>query len=182
MPPVTPRSADSTPIPTQNGGYNPQNLHYGNRNLSPLFKAAKQDSVRRTSTLRQEVHVSSPKIGMAELPDNTQSSALLTPTRRSSSKADHISMAHLQSHVPATMALPKFNLPKPNPSTPLELDGQPKRQVSNGASPQPSNTFSSAPQQAPRSTTFNAKSIEDDLKRMLKLSLGGSMADAPSVR
>lgn len=68
--PVRPQSGDSQGSPFHaNGGHQhaqdpstPQRsmppLHYGNRNLSPLFQAARQDSPTRPSALRQEYHPS----------------------------------------------------------------------------------------------------------------------------
>lgn len=61
-----PRSAGNTPVPQHNGSgpnvQDQQHLHYGNKNLSPLFKAARMapgyadsPAIRRTSSLRQEV-------------------------------------------------------------------------------------------------------------------------------
>lgn len=152
---AVPRSADSTPQGHRNGYVNQQNFHYGNRNLSPLFKAAKHDSARPSSSLRQEVHTS-PQIGaVAELPDSSPSRPLNGP-RRTSSKAEQAAMAFLHSQASKNgAAMPQIPLPRPQPS---ELDGQPSSSATTGS---------------PLVTKpFNTKSLEDDLKRMLKLTGG----------
>ncbi|OCK82823.1 hypothetical protein K432DRAFT_247744, partial [Lepidopterella palustris CBS 459.81] len=51
-------SGPTTPAPSNDASL--PSLHYGNRNLSPLFKAAKTDSIKRASNLRTELKPSSP--------------------------------------------------------------------------------------------------------------------------
>lgn len=58
-------SGPTTPVPQNNAVPNPS-LYYGNRNLSPLFQAAKSDSVKRTSNLRKEVNPVSPTTKQSE--------------------------------------------------------------------------------------------------------------------
>jgi hypothetical protein len=186
----TPRSADSTPIPN-NAAYNQQPLHYGNRNLSPVFKAVKQDSVKRTSSLRQELHASSPKYGPAELPDNAFNT---TPSRHPISRADQAALAYLQSHVPPPPAMPKFDLRSlSNSSTPAsfappsELPAQPP---ANSISAQHQDAFQSnsgsrqspLPQNEQRTAPVDVKTMEQDLRRILNLNAFGSTPGVPSVR
>ena len=60
-------SGPTTPAPQSNAAPNPS-LYYGNRNLSPLFKAAKSDSIKRTSNLRKEINPVSPTAKQSEFP------------------------------------------------------------------------------------------------------------------
>lgn len=60
-------SGPTTPAPQSNTAPNPS-LYYGNRNLSPLFKAAKSDSIKRTSNLREEINPVSPIAKHPEFP------------------------------------------------------------------------------------------------------------------
>ncbi|KIW09502.1 uncharacterized protein PV09_00379 [Verruconis gallopava] len=153
----TPHSSESTPT-HQQGLYPPQNgLHYGNRNLSPLFKAAKQDSSRPPSGLRQEIQHAPIQSLMAELPDSSPSRPT-NPHRRASTQAEKAALAYLQTHVSNAPTMPTLPLPRTAPS---ELDG-----VGVVASPAPTGVT------PPGANAFNTKSIEDDLKRMLKLTGG----------
>jgi hypothetical protein len=63
-----PRSASgpSTPAPATQ---EPADFFYGNRNLSPLFKAAKVDPSKRNSGLRTEITADSPLIAQGMFPD-----------------------------------------------------------------------------------------------------------------
>ena len=60
-------SGPTTPAPQSNAAPNPS-LYYGNRNLSPLFKAAKSDSIKRASNLRKEINPVSPTAKHSEFP------------------------------------------------------------------------------------------------------------------
>jgi hypothetical protein len=179
-----PRSAGNSPMPKQPVVHH-SNLHYGNRNLGPLFQAAKQDPDRRASNLRQEIHAS-PKV--AELPDNANHFA-----QRGSNGLNHQHQmmnndqtvrAYLQAQNPPATTLPQIDLSRQQFSNSLppagssELDAQSRPQSNNGPYSVP-NAQQSAAQ--PTTTKFNAKSMEDDLKRMLKLSLTGTSFDSPGV-
>jgi hypothetical protein len=58
--PVPPRSAGSSPLPNGTQIAPNKSPQYGNRNLSPLFKASRAESTRRPSNLRREVDLRSP--------------------------------------------------------------------------------------------------------------------------
>ncbi|KAF2181861.1 hypothetical protein K469DRAFT_588164 [Zopfia rhizophila CBS 207.26] len=58
-------SGPTTPAPAAN---DTSDFFYGNRNLSPLFKAAKADSVNRNSRLRTEITADSPTMPQGEFP------------------------------------------------------------------------------------------------------------------
>lgn len=153
-----PRSADTSPMPRP-PTHHQQNLHYGNRNLGPLFQAAKQEPDRRASNLRQELHAS-PRV--AELPDNANHFAHRGHNGMNyqhTINSDQAVRDYLMTQNPT--ALPKIDLPR--------------QQFSNSLPPPGSSELDahSRPQFAPPAK-FNAKSVEDDLKRMLKLSLTNS--------
>jgi hypothetical protein len=190
--PHTPRSAGSTPIQPNNGGYNQQPLHYGNRNLSPVFKAVKQDSAKRTSSLRQELHASSPKV--AELPDNPFNT---TPSRQSAGQADKAALAYLQSHVPSPPAMPKLDYRTLSNSSvpasfapPSELPAQSQTPATTNVPLQNHDSFQSSngsreapqPPNGQRPGPVDVKTMEQDLRRILNLSAFGSTPGVPSVR
>jgi hypothetical protein len=59
-------SGPSTPVPV---AQEPSDFFYGNRNLSPLFKAAKGDSPKRNSGLRTEITADSPLVAQGMFQD-----------------------------------------------------------------------------------------------------------------
>jgi hypothetical protein len=59
-------SGPSTPVPVAQEG---PDFFYGNRNLSPLFKAAKGDSSKRNSGLRTEITADSPLVAQGMFQD-----------------------------------------------------------------------------------------------------------------
>lgn len=148
----TPRSAETTPVNQQYNAQAPQNgFHYGNRNLSPLFKAAKQDPMRPPSHLRQEVLHGI--LQVAELPDSSPSRP--TSHRQASTEAEKRALQYLQTQVPTPPAMPTLPLPPARSGVPSELDASNSRPTRTGVTPPGVNA--------------NTKSIEDDLRRMLKL-------------
>lgn len=179
-----PRSADTSPMPRQGSTQHQQNFHYGNRNLGPLFQAAKQEPDRRASNLRQEIHAS-PRV--AELPDNAHhfvqhGSNGLNYQQTINSDQDVRDQFRAQ-NAPTTV-LPKMDLSRQQfsnsllPAGSLELDAQSRPQSHNETYPTPSGP--NANHIVPP-TKFNAKTVEDDLKRLLKLSLTGNSFDSPGV-
>lgn len=172
-----PRSADTSPmprLPTQHQ----QNLHYGNRNLGPLFQAAKQEPDRRASNLRQELHAS-PRV------DNTNQFArggTSGMNYQHTISSDQAVRDYLLAQNPTT--LPKIDLRRqqfsnslPPPGT-SELDAHSRQPSQNGPYPAPSGPNTN---RIPPPAKFNAKSVEDNLKRMLKLSLSNNSFDPPGV-
>ncbi|KAH7051074.1 hypothetical protein B0J12DRAFT_539047, partial [Macrophomina phaseolina] len=63
-------------------------FYYGNRNLSPLFQAAKGDSAKRSSSLRQELDSSPSTHNRAELPVTYSEHNPITPSRLMAGKPD----------------------------------------------------------------------------------------------
>ncbi|CAO2649409.1 Nn.00g067940.m01.CDS01 [Neocucurbitaria sp. VM-36] len=66
--PTTVRSASGPSTPTPSA-QEPSDFFYGNRNLSPLFKAAKGDNSKRNSGLRTEITADSPVIAQGLFQD-----------------------------------------------------------------------------------------------------------------
>ncbi|KAF2142706.1 uncharacterized protein K452DRAFT_307645 [Aplosporella prunicola CBS 121167] len=129
--------------------------YYGNRNLSPLFQAAKGDSTKRASGLRQEVASPSDR---PDLPATTRSDpAPFTPSRATNGRPDAstISRNYLNSHIQQAAG---------NPSL------MPYQQAGDGNLGSPfASTGTSSP--ARNASTADAKAMENDLKRLLKLQL-----------
>ncbi|KAJ8104861.1 hypothetical protein OPT61_g10529 [Boeremia exigua] len=75
-------SGPSTPAQAQDG----QDFFYGNRNLSPMFKAAQGDTPKRNSSLRTEVTADSPTVQQTLFQDfpSIPGNATDTNTRRGS--------------------------------------------------------------------------------------------------
>jgi Proline-rich nuclear receptor coactivator motif len=170
-----PRSAGSTPAPKQNGPYQDgQSLHYGNKNLSPLFKAARtpaggNNDIRRSSSLRQELSADqSPKTesyefgpsAPAELPTNNSNDMLarlraLQPKHTPvSSNNDAAALDFLRKQVNQQGTPPPVKF---DDVTPAAI-----RVLSSKKNPSPS----------PPASSGDVKSMENDLKRLLKLSGG----------
>jgi hypothetical protein len=157
--------------------------------LSPLFQAAKQDVDWRSSGLRQEVHAS-PKF--AELPDNANhfqaNGNNSVNYHHEPMNTEQATRNYVHSQNPATASLPRTDLSRQqfsHPQTPpgtTELDGQSWPRSSNGPYPTPTSIqHGNGAQSTSQSKPFNAKSVEDDLKRMLKLSLNGGSLGSPGV-
>lgn len=149
---LPPRSADSTPAPQTKSPY-----HYGNRNLSPLFQAARNDNVRRSSSLRQELRPE----GSVELPGNQ-------PLRHSSNSpslangntdASSIARNYLQAQAQESR-MPDFDYSKLASSK----DAQTTSYTPTNPIPNASHYGAPAQHKAP-----NVKSMEDDLRRLLNL-------------
>ncbi|KAK5166221.1 uncharacterized protein LTR77_008482 [Saxophila tyrrhenica] len=98
-----PTSGPSTPVPLAEQ-QNHYSLHYGNRNLSPMFKAAQHDTPPRPSSLRQQ-----------------QLSGELSPTSPTHSRQpppqldpDSFSRNYLDQHIRASQPATMPPLPLPN--------------------------------------------------------------------
>ncbi len=209
-PSLSQRSSSGPSTPAQQSQISADTaLLYGNRNLSPLFKAARSDSAKRTSSLRQEVTTSpsSPTPGSSA---GIRNLTPPTPNRRSISDIDAatISRNYLNSHIQAAGIVPDVaslasRSIKSTASTasrsgelPKDVLSRPSASVlkhtsetavieananfalaSNGStSQQRSTSVDTNPKGAGNdNTTLNLKSMEDDLRRMLKLNvLNGS--------
>ena len=138
-----------TPIPSHEQ-QTQHALHYGNRNLSPMFQAARQETPSRPSTLRQEVNR-----------DSTP--AILTNGAGSRTDATAFSREYLQSHVRGSSQVASM------PQLPLQnTPGRPAQP----ASQRPASSSTPAPQQQ-QNGQQSIRSMEDDLRRMLNLNVLG---------
>ncbi|KAB2578926.1 Proteophosphoglycan 5 [Lasiodiplodia theobromae] len=131
--------------------------YYGNRNLSPLFQAAKGDSAKRSSSLRQELDSSPSTQNRAELPATHSAPLPTTPSRPMSGKPDTSAFsrdflnAHIQqAGVQDSLAAPYTHHP--------------------GLRSPFTHTASSDTPRDP-SPAVDTKLMENDLKRLLKLQL-----------
>lgn len=160
----TPRSTGSTPAPPSNSPY-----HYGNRNLSPLFQAAKNDPVRRSSNLRQELKSDvTPELPGSPLPDRFQKNPSKSPKDLDASA---VALDYLRAHVSQQTHMPDTNISRlvnagenpvtTNPHTTPYIHSQPPDSVVAGQPPAVSSI---------RNQNANVKSMEDDLRRLLNLS------------
>lgn len=146
--PFTRRSGPSTPTPNQQ--QNDYALHYGNRNLSPMFQAARETPTR-PSNLRQQLDQSQPAEPRQQLSPNAFSRSFLDQQIRTSNN---------------TSQLPPGLISNSDPS--LNSFSQHQRGV-----PQGNNGFGNQANGAPsprNSGSRDIKGMEDDLRRMLKLS------------
>jgi hypothetical protein len=161
--PQTPRSAGSTPIPQNYSPY-----HYGNKNLSPLFQAARNESGRRSSSLRQEVRPESSN----ELPGNQpsqHSSARPTPPG-APTDASSVARDYLRSHLNQGQAMffnSNDNMGQPAAPSILRTASDPYVGMMAGAS-HAAGYDSPSPRQP-----VDVKSMEDDLRRLLNLNIRG---------
>ncbi|KAK4994036.1 hypothetical protein LTR66_005858 [Elasticomyces elasticus] len=155
-------SGPSTPNPVGNRASD-EPLHYGNRNLSPLFRVAGKESPIRPSNLRQEFPP--PPSGLIPASPSPISPSTPYITRQPPGKPDAtaVSCDYLQAQVHAAQSIS----PAPSPF-PSDQRGVP----SSAPSPLPMGT-------APQSRDI--KSLEDDLRRMLKIGVLGSGSEPTDV-
>lgn len=165
----TPRSAGSSPAPQSNSSY-----HYGNRNLSPLFQAAKNDPIRRSSSLRQELNTdSTPELPGSPMPDQLRKSPARSPKHLDASA---VALDYLRAHVSQQVRnIPDGGLSgfvnaggihvPTDPQTAPHIHPQPPDSTPVGQLP--------ATSPIPNQNT-DVKSMEDNLRRLLNLNAFGS--------
>lgn len=151
-------SGPSTPQPTSEQ-QNQYSLHYGNRNLSPLFKATRSETPARPSSLRQQV--------------GNDSSANSIPPPITSFDPNALARFYLQEQIRTSgqAEMPKFGFrehPQPhgsgNTPGPVSVPVQPANAQEGASDPTGSSTPRSG---ASRDGQF--RGMEDDLRRMLKI-------------
>lgn len=195
-PPSQPSPVQHTPSPAQRapqpetpsrpmGSAEQYSLHYGNRNLSPFFQAARGATPPRPSSgLRQEVPHDGPfypNTGPMAIPPHQNQRP---PMNGSNGFPPHYSNQQ-------PMPQPQFTQPHPFNGFPPPNMGHPPPQGAPYGSPQHHNSMPpqmpppmqqggpgmNAPQQANTTTTTTGsadiRSMEDDLRRMLKLDVLG---------
>ncbi|KAL1616539.1 hypothetical protein SLS56_011377 [Neofusicoccum ribis] len=134
--------------------------YYGNRNLSPLFQAAKGDSAKRSSSLRQELDSSPSTQNRAELPVPTLEHIPTTPSRPMAGKPDAsaISRNFLNAHIQQAGAQDSLSQ--------MSYTNHPGLR-----SPFTHTASSAAPRDGSPAAAPDTRLMENDLKRILKLQL-----------
>ena len=155
-------SGPSTPAPSADQ-QNHYSLHYGNRNLSPLFKAARAETPPRPSNLRQHSSASdsSPMTGQQ------QQQPQIDP--------DSFSRSYLDQHIRASQPVIMPNISGTNGSSQQPYRPTPPPPHPNGHVQQ--GVPASGTGASPRTGSAGArdiKSMEDDLRRMLKVNVLGN--------
>jgi hypothetical protein len=164
----TPRSAGSSPAPQSNNPY-----HYGNKNLSPLFQAAKIDPVRRSSSLRQEVKTdATPELPGSPLPDQFRKGS---PKSHQHSDASAIARDYLRAHVSQQTRIPDVEFSGFVNADGTSLTTNPPV-APNIRSQPPDSVPAAQPSAIPpiRDQNTDVKSMENDLRRLLNLDAFGS--------
>ncbi|KAK3638195.1 hypothetical protein LTR56_013224 [Elasticomyces elasticus] len=147
-------SGPTTPATDQPNHYA---LHYGNRNLSPMFKAARNETPSRPSSLRQEL----PNGDRASAPSNGAPSPRQMPPIDPNSFARDFLNQQAQNARPVSLPQLPFQTPSNASSS---ASGQPG--VDGGVS-----LTSDGP---PRTVgSRDLSSMENDIKRMLRLNVSG---------
>jgi hypothetical protein len=185
----------STPPSLPNGRTDTE-LHYGNRNLSPFFKAVQGDSVKRSSSLRHEV--SDPAAGNTFDTQRQMGPEMGTPTRSAPQKMDAsaISRNYLNFHIHSAPSMPELplqrrqslvnsqayrgpvtelpaNAPKQFPTHRSAVQSTPN--ISQGVSSNPiPSQFSSSAVPRTSSASPDIRSMENDLRRLLNLNGAGA--------
>jgi hypothetical protein len=130
-------------------------LHYGNRNLSPMFQAARNETPPRPSNLRQQINLSGQQNGFPQYNQQPFSNHS-DPNTFSRSYLDH----QIRSSLPAQP--PHGIISNGNNTTPAASFSGP-------STSQNSMQMSNGPSGSPR----DMKGMEDDLRRMLNLNVLG---------
>jgi hypothetical protein len=151
----------STPTPVKQS-QDQYALHYGNRNLSPMFQAARNETPPRPSNLRQQVNQSGHQNGFPQYNQQPFPNHHADPNSFSRSYLDQQIRGSLSAQPPPglisncnnTNSAASFSGPPPT--------SQNSMQMPNGTSGSPRN-----------SGTRDMKGMEDDLRRMLNLNVLG---------
>ena len=164
-------SGPSTPTPT---GEQQQNysLHYGNRNLSPLFKAARGETPSRPSNLRQHSSASD----SSPVPDQQQ----YQPHPQHHVDSNSFSRNYLDQHIRASQPTTMPQFPHQNTNGFQQQPYQPHSQPYHdhaGHHPTQQGPPTSGTGASPRTGSNGSRdlrSMEDDLRRMLKVNVLGN--------
>jgi hypothetical protein len=135
-------------------------LHYGNRNLSPMFQAARNETPPRPSNLRQQMNHSGQQNGFPQYNQHPFTNHA-DPNTFSRSYLDQQIRSSLPAQPPSGLISNGNNM---NPSAPFSgpPSSQHSMQMPNGTSGSPRN-----------SGNRDMKGMEDDLRRMLNLNVLG---------
>ena len=154
-------SGPSTPAPSSEQ-QNHYSLHYGNRNLSPLFKAARSDTPSRPSGLRQQELA-------GDVPSDTTSATDIPPQPRQLPQIDpdSFSRTYLDQHIRASQPATLPQLPYTNGTT---NHSNPTSGPSQSHSPQRGlQAGSTASPRTGGSASRDIRTMEDDLRRKLNI-------------
>lgn len=160
------RSASHTSLQTPpSSKHHAQSLHYGNKNLSPMFQAAKNNSPRNQSQLRQELPYS-PITSANELPNSVLRPEVMN-NKQQAMTSNHANIA-AQKYLADMISRTSSN----NSSPAHGHSAPPQTRYHNGALSPPSGPHREAPYLTQQSVSGSAstRSMEDDLRRMLKIS------------
>lgn len=150
-----------TPAKTSQDQYS---LHYGNRNLSPMFQAARSETPPRPSNLRQEMGQPGQQNGFPQY-NQHQFNHYADPNAFSRSYLDHQVRASVPAQAPPGLISNGNNAPSSSTYS------------GSSASPRPhqhSMPISGPPSGSPRhSGSRDVQGMEDDLRRMLNLNVLG---------
>ena len=158
-------SGPSTPTPSTDQ-QNHYSLRYGNRNLSPLFKAIRSDTPPRPSSLRQQESASDSNPGPYNYPG-----AVPQPRQIPQIDPNSFSRNYLDNTI-------RHSQPAFPPNLPVNVHQAAPSNVSSGYSSAPVSHQQGvqASGASPRTATASGsaddiKTMEDDLRRMLKLNV-----------
>lgn len=166
--PVQQRAAvgPTTPTPVKNS--NQYSLHYGNRNLSPMFQAARAETPPRPSNLRQQVNQSGQQNGFSQYNQQLFANPA-DPNSFSRSYLDHQIRASLPNQPPpGLISNEKTNNSNPT-MPPAQSGGPPNSSSPSYGMPIPNTSSGNTRDNGSR----DVKGMEDDLRRMLKLDVLG---------
>ncbi|KAK0997547.1 hypothetical protein LTS01_006057 [Friedmanniomyces endolithicus] len=150
-----PASSSGPSTPAYSNQTNHYGLQYGNRNLSPMFNAARKETPTRPSSLRQELPKSEPLASPSQGP----------PQPRQMPQSDSNSFARDFLNQQAQHARPTSL-----PHLPFSPNAPPSGSVQRGVSGGDGTAF---PSPRTNNGAQDLRSMEDDIKRMLRLNVSG---------
>ncbi|KAH9811707.1 Proline-rich nuclear receptor coactivator motif [Teratosphaeria destructans] len=159
-PPPFQRSTSGPVTPGQVSGQQP-NYHYGNRDLSPLFKAARSDTPTRPSNLRQELPSAHLPSARPMSQHDAQARGFLDQQIRNQPGSLPLDIAFLRTA--------SSNPTATGSSASTTFDGPPQQ----GAFGSQQGVPGMASPRTDSAMTKDIGSMEDDLRRMLKLNVLG---------
>lgn len=156
-------SGPSTPTPTTDQQTQYQ-MHYGNRNLSPLFKAARSETPPKPSGLRKQELAS--EINPTH-PQQQQQLPQIDPNSFSRNYLD-TTIRNSQPGLPPNLPVNVHQTQQPTPPSYSSAPGSQHGVPASSAAPR---TASSGSAGGGGGTSNDIKTMEDDLRRMLKLNV-----------
>ncbi|KAM0719023.1 hypothetical protein Q7P37_004928 [Cladosporium fusiforme] len=158
--------APTTPTPAKNT--NQYSLHYGNRNLSPMFQAARAETPPRPSNLRQQMDQSGQQNGFPQYNQQLFSNQA-DPNSFSRSYLDNQIRASIPNQPPPGLISNDRTNSNNMTTAPTHFSGPPASSSPQYGMPIPNTTTGNPRNDGSR----DVKGMEDDLRRMLKLDVLG---------